>query len=158
MPKPPKHQLSRNWTFGQAVTSIARTLGIRLIEPWEDYVLAQNVFYESSGTHYWIPHPRKGWIKVTESGAKRFLQEKGIATKKPKNGLMSPMDRALLTLNQQMNVVYAGPLSGFAAQEITFHEKRILVTNSPQSVKPKRGPFPKIKHILDGLFGQEQSE
>lgn len=148
--------LSRNWTFRQAVTSIACTLGIRLIQPWEEYVLSQKVFYESSATHYWIPHPKGGWIKVTEAGAKRFLQEKGISTKKPQNGLMSPMDRALLTLNQNMNVAYAGPLCGFAAQEMIFHGERVLITKSPQLIKPTRGGSPTIKSILDGLFGQEQ--
>ncbi len=148
--------LSRNWTFGQAVTNIAHTLGIRLIQPWEDYVLGQNVFYESGNTHYWIPNPHKGWIKVTESGAKRFLQEKGISTKKTQNGLMSPMDRALLTLNQNMNVAYAGPLCGFAAREMTVHGERVLITNSLQLVKPIRSAFPTIDALLLGLFGQEQ--
>jgi hypothetical protein len=145
--------LLRNWTFGQAVTSISRILKIRLIQPWQDYVLSQDVFYEPASAHYWIPHPKGGWIRVNESGAKRFLQDKGIATKKPDGALMSPMDRALLSLNQNMDVVYANPLCGFNAQVIAIQGgQRALVTTSPQLIKPVQGQFPAIAKLLWGLF------
>jgi hypothetical protein len=122
--------LSRTWSFQRAVTNIAGALGVQLIQPWEDYVLSQDVFYESAATHYWIPRPKGGWTKVVEAGAKRLLQDKGISKSKPKNAIMSPMDRALLALNRHMDVAYAGPLCGFAAREMTVHGQRILVTNS----------------------------
>jgi len=119
-------------------------------------VLDQEVFYESAGTHYWIPHPKGGWTKVNEAGAKRFLKEKGISGTKPKNALMSPMDRALLALNRHMDVAYAGPLCGFAAQQMIIHGQRLLITNSSRLVKPTQGMFQKTWSILSGLFGQEQ--
>ena len=145
--------LSRNWTFGQAVTSISRTTGVRLIQPWQDYVLSQNVFYEPASSNYWIPHPKGGWLRVNESGAKRFLQDKGISTKKPDGALMSPMDRALLSLNQHMDVVYANPLCGFNAQVIAIQGgQRALVTTSPQLIMPVQGEFPTITKLLWGLF------
>jgi hypothetical protein len=69
---------------------------------------------------------------------------------------MSPMDRALLSLNQKIHVAYAGPLCGFQAQSIYVHGERVLVTTSANLLQPKSGPFPVIAQLVFGLLGDQQ--
>jgi hypothetical protein len=114
-----------------------------------------DVYYDRQTGAYWIPDSVGRWTRVNESGAGRFLKSKGISAKLL-DKLMSPMEVALLGINQSMHVAYAGPLAGYRAGIYAIQGERVLVTNSPNIIAPKPGEFSKINQLLVGMLGPEQ--
>jgi hypothetical protein len=112
----------------------------------KDHLIALNplnCFYEHRGGHYWIPDINGNWIRVNERVANSHLAAQ--STKE------NPISIIQIITNHSID--YAGPLAGFPAGPLAFHNHTILVTESPAAVEPRRGSFPTILALMHGMFG-----
>src|SRR2546426_4021102 len=85
-------------------------------------------YYDSGRKYYWIANDRGGWIEVTETSLRRYLQAAGYSPDCPTGQLLSPMDKKFIELQKQFDVAYACPLAGHAKGVCEISENRILVT------------------------------
>jgi hypothetical protein len=102
------------------------------------------VYYQDQRTEYWIPDQEGNYIRVTESGVRRYLKAHGFT--KPE------LDGALLRIQQTRNVAYASRLAGYPVGCFTMGQKRILVTEPLRLIEPKAGEWPLLCGILNGML------
>ncbi len=113
------------------------------------------IYYDAGRKEYLHRAADKTWLRLAESMMRRELRLAGIGPKPPKDEIVSPMDRVLSYLTLNRNVAYAAPLAGHHAGLIESGGHKILVTESPQLIEPKSGPFPLLDGIVRGLFPPE---
>jgi hypothetical protein len=117
---------------------------------------AYGAYYERYVGGYWIPDGDAGWTKVNETGLSRYLRiEHGVSRQRDDAG-SSPMERTLLEIQRKLHIGYAGKLAGYKAGLIEQNGEKILVTDSPNYIKPEDGRFPVIDEFLNGLLEEQR--
>ena len=110
------------------------------------------VYYDANNKYYWLQNNRGGWITNNEGQASRALRSWEISDKRREGELTSPVDDALLEIQQDKDVQYAGPLAGYMSGMHEVLGRRILVTESPQLIEPVQGTWPIFGKVIDGLL------
>lgn len=133
----------------------------RLTDPdvSQEKSVCTGAIYESGKSKYWITSTEGEWIPATESAVKNYLEnDRGVSPKTPDEGGPNPMREAMNFITRTANVEFATPLAGYSTGIYSFDGKRILVTNSPCIIRPKRGDWSTIKTLLEQMLGAEQLE
>ena len=73
-------------------------------------------YYHASETSYWREDENSSWIRINETGVKNFVADHGYSKTPGQAGSNSEVDRCLMKIQSQHNVVYVGPLAGYAAE------------------------------------------
>jgi hypothetical protein len=94
-------------------------------------------YYDSPRKEYLTRNAGGRWHSLDQAGFRLRLRERGYATAKPQDGLLSPADKEMLRIQNQFDVQYAGPLSGRKAGFYEENGTRILVKDSPKIVEPR---------------------
>jgi hypothetical protein len=109
------------------------------------------IYYNEFNGPFFIPDAADGWVRVSESGAKRYLRAQGFCGTKGEQPL-SEIDSALLWVTQAQSLAYAGPLAGRKAGPFRHQGNLILATSSPTLIEPAGGDFPVISELLQRLL------
>ena len=96
------------------------------------------------------------WVSYTEVQIRRELRIFGVRSGIPEGMTASPMDAALSHLNRERDVHYAAPLAGHPTGLLKIEGQRILVTEGPRWIEPRKGEWPILKHILGAMFPSER--
>jgi len=113
------------------------------------------VYYEHQKSAYWITDAKNKWIKVNELSVGRFLKRSGFSGKIADGQFVSPVDDAIVKIQQEYNVDYAGGLAGHNSGFYQMNGSGILVTESPKLIIPKEGTWNVIDSFLNGLLHDE---
>ena len=108
-------------------------------------------YYDAERKEY-LKRTSRRWIALSESQFKKQLLSDGISGKKGKDEPLSDVDKSILDIRENYNVDYAGSLAGYNEG---FHEicgSAVLITDSPQIIKPIPGDCSMILRIIDNLF------
>ena len=114
--------------------------------------LPVEAYYDSQRGCYWIRNSRGGWVSLTETALRRYLKANGFSAAVGDQLLISPLDEALLFIQQTRDVDYAGPLAGFKIGVHDVQGRRILVTESPALIEPAPGPWPLLGKLIENLL------
>ena len=110
-------------------------------------------YYEPSQRQCWfIPNGLGGHVSVNDAGVRRYLRSLGLSADVPDEQFLSPVDAAILALQQQHELAYAGPLAGSNAGIHRIQGSNILVTTSPILITPAPGEWPVLGALLDNLL------
>lgn len=110
-------------------------------------------WYDQVRKEYLIRNPRGEWLSFNETQYKRVLKQRGLPAKVAPGELVSAQEQAILDIQQNRNVLFAGPLAGHSAGIYEFGGTRLLVTSSPRIIQPAPGPWPTVESLLTGLLG-----
>jgi len=122
----------------------------------KDFLPLPEIYFEHLRGGYWIKNARGGWIQINETTAKRLLRQQGFFNQCVNGEMISSMESALLRIQREQDITYAGPLAGYQCGISEFSQNRILITSAPRIVSPHSGQFPIILQFLSGLLGEEQ--
>lgn len=114
------------------------------------------VYYLAESAKYFIRNSRGDFIKVNEVGVRRILrypQTVGIEARPLENW---EIDKAILEIQVQNDVAYAGPLAGYSRGIQHSCGSRILVTKNAKHPESKKGEFPAFAKLLDEMFGERK--
>jgi len=110
------------------------------------------IFYSGKSKDYFIENDRHLWITVNEGSVKRHLKQQGFISELVKGEALSPLDACLTAIQLQQDVHYAAPLAGYDSGIYDINNRRVLVTDSPRLIEPKKGEWPLLKQIFEGMF------
>ncbi len=114
--------------------------------------------YSENGKGY-IVHGDQGYIPMNETSVRRYLRSLGFPAKPVLNGAQSPIDQALLKIQLEQNIAYAGPLAGKREGLHQVNGAKVLVTSSPIILEPDpEVPWDFIHELIEGMFKPEGSE
>jgi hypothetical protein len=109
-------------------------------------------YYDSQRACYWIRNSRGGWVSLNETALRRYLKGAGYSSHVSEGTLLSPLDSALLCIQQTRDVDYAGPLAGWQIGVHDVQGRRILVSESPALIEPAPGPWPLLGKLIENLL------
>src|ERR1700679_110844 len=98
-------------------------------------------YYHASETSYWREDENASWIRINETGIKNFIADYGYSKTPGQAGSNSEVVRCLMKVQSQHNVVYVGPLAGYAAGVHEMSGNLVLVITGPKWIEPKEGPW-----------------
>lgn len=90
-------------------------------------------------------------MKINETSAKSFIADHGYS-KTATAGANSEVERAIMGIQSSHNVVYVGPLAGYASGVREMAGNLVLVTTGPNWIESKPGQWPTLNQVLAGLF------
>jgi len=111
-------------------------------------------FYDHSRGGYWTRNHKQDWIQFTESALKRRLRLELYNDVAEKEIQMTRIDRHLLRLQLENDVIWAGPLAGYRPGIHEVCGQRILVTEGPRLLAWNNGTFGTIRHFVESLLGE----
>jgi hypothetical protein len=111
-----------------------------------------NYCFDAGRNLYWIKNERGVWIALNETQFKRILRHQGVSPRVPQDSHVSPLYECLIEIQQTCDVHYAGALAGYSAGIYDMGERRILVTESPRIIEPRRGQFKTLRTFITGLL------
>lgn len=112
--------------------------------------------YDKASKGYWFQDSKGSWMCLKEGDLVRFLSDLGYSGKPAGAEALSPAARALMKIQMEQNVDYAGPLAGYHQGLIEMEGKSVLVTDSPKIIQPVPGEFTVLQMTLFHMFGPEQ--
>lgn len=120
------------------------------------------VYYLENGRKDFLaPGEHGDWVLMARDGVSDYLVERGYsrATVEDEDGDalgLSEVRSCLQAIMSRQNVSYAAPLAGYNKGFYEINGHKILVTQSPKLVIPKKGEFPLLQGILTNLLREEQ--
>jgi len=110
------------------------------------------VYYHAVESSYWRQDGKSAWIKVNESTAKSFIADYGYSKTATATGSNSEVERCLMKIQSEHNVVYVGPLAGHEAGIHEMAGNLVLVTTGPKWIEAKAGPWPTLDKVFASMF------
>ncbi len=111
----------------------------------------EDFFYDSGTRLYWRRNSRGVWISVDEKSVSRSLAvERGLSRKSDGGG--SEVEHALVRIQKQNDVIYAGPLAGYSEGLHQDGDRRLLITKGPNLITPKAGDWPLLSGFFERMF------
>ena len=104
------------------------------------------VYFDALGK-YWSRGRNGVWFARNIDDIKLLLKSKGITSAQGREYL-TEMEDTLLSIQENNNIRYAGPLAGYPEGVHVIQGKRILVNSGPNLVDPQAGKWP----LLGGIF------
>lgn len=114
------------------------------------------IHYDHLRGTFWIQNSRRHWIQANETTVKRLLKQKGYSAKCFEMETLSHCEAAILAIQRQHDVSYAGPLAGYQTGIREMCGNRILITSAPKLFIPANGEFPITNELLIRILGNEQ--
>jgi Family of unknown function (DUF5906) len=108
----------------------------------------------ANGSGYYVENDGGEWKEVNRLDAKTQLGKWHVSDRLDSE--TTPVDRALLAIQMNHKIEYAGPLAGYKAGRTKVNGVDVLVTSGTELIQPVEGPFPIINAILNGLFKEER--
>ena len=102
------------------------------------------VFYD--GSRYYLDN-QKEYIPINEASTKRHLRKFGMER--------DEIEQALCNIQTENFIVFAGPLAGKNRGIHETNGQKILAINSPKIIQSKKGDFPNLKAVIEGLLGPD---
>jgi hypothetical protein len=112
-------------------------------------------YYDENLRCYWCEDARGNFIKINERSLQLRLRDEGFSRDADRDEELSPLDRRILQIQQNHSVDYAAPLAGYSKGQYEIFGKRILVTESPILIEPRKGDWPMLAKVLTNLFGDQ---
>lgn len=112
-------------------------------------------YYDSNRNCYWTKNARGEWIQFTEASLRRRLKHEVFAKVDDKEALARKLDQAMMALQLDEDVAYAGKLAGYRSGLHDVCGERILVTAGPRLLKPEPGQWPTLKAFLGELLAED---
>ncbi len=109
-------------------------------------------YYDVGRKEYLVQNVDGEWHSYDLGQFKLQLRDKGYATGKPQEGLVSPAERVVLDIQASRYVHFAGPLAGRTAGFHKENGKRILVTSSPEILTAKDVEWELLKKIIINMI------
>jgi hypothetical protein len=115
-----------------------------------------DVCYDPTRKCYWIPNDREEMIEITETSLSRHLMSAGFINDRDRGERL--LDEEINRIQREQDVLYAGPLAGYAVglQEQCGH--RILVTRAARLIEPVAGDCPTIERLLLELLDDPEHD
>jgi hypothetical protein len=110
-------------------------------------------YYDVRTKEYLVKDQRGRWIGLAEVPFKRVLRQHGVPGVVDKDTGLSAQDNAILELQMQRNVFWAGSLAGYKAGFYETGSTRILVTSSPRILEPAAGDWTMLRGVIEGVLG-----
>lgn len=151
--------MSKAEQMSQAKAKLSHNLGnSRSSKPEEKPKLKANAtevlaHYDSSRGTYWTRNSKQDWIQFTESALKRRLRLERYGDIPDKYLQVMQADKDLLKMQTENDVSYAGPIAGYRSGIHEICGQRILVTEGPKLIKWAHRPWPNLKRLIQGMFG-----
>lgn len=134
-------------------------------DPGADFETVPGVpqyYFEDLSRLYVHANMRGEWVTLNETQMKRELKKTlGLRDKANVQAgeLISPLDEKLRDIEQNHRVAYAGLLAGYRAGLRTVTGRRILVTEDPVFIGPRKGDWPTLRAFFDSLLvGHEPAD
>ena len=89
---------------------------------------------------------------MSEANLRRRLKIEGFSSQVQDGEALSPLDEALLEIQDKHNIDYCGPVAGYEAGEHEMMGRKVLVTESLKLVVPKEGSAPVLLEVLEGML------
>ena len=102
------------------------------------------VFYD--GSRYYLDN-QKEYIPINEASTKRHLRKFGMER--------DEIEQALCNIQTENFIVFAGPLAGKKRGIHETNGQKVLAINSPKIIQSKKGDFPNLKAVIEGLLGPD---
>jgi hypothetical protein len=112
-------------------------------------------YYDAAKKEYLVLDAGNDWLSINETQFKRVLKKHGISCSTEAGEYVSPLDAAIVDIQNTRNVKFAGPLAGYRRGLHTIGSTRVLVTSSPRLIEPVPGEWPTLKALLSGLLQHE---
>lgn len=110
-------------------------------------------YYEEATQRFWLTNEAGKWVDLSEGGLKRHLKKFEALRDKPNPGkAISPLDEKLSDIEKNWRVAYAGLLAGNKAGVRWNSGRRVLVSQDPVMIEPKRGEWPILAKYFEGLL------
>ena len=71
------------------------------------------IYYDHNRMSFWAPNSHEGWVLITTSDVKRWLEERGCRSKAREDEEISEVGMILNALQRECDVEYAGSLAGY---------------------------------------------
>jgi hypothetical protein len=111
---------------------------------------APKVYWDADQGKYWHRNADGKWSCLNETATRRVLLSRGLL--KGDSNQQGTIDAELLRIQMEQGVEYAGRLAGWKAGCYELQQWRILITSSPNPVKPVAGAWPLFRALVDGWF------
>ncbi len=120
--------------------------------------LPVDAYYDSERRVYLMRNSGQRWLAYTTDQFKPRLRSLGFRSRATENELIAPADSVLLSLQDNRDVRYAGPLAGRASGFYEENGARFLVTEDCRFLEPSPGEWPILRTILENLFSKGEPE
>lgn len=112
-------------------------------------------YFDQQTGQYWLALHSEKFMRLSTSEIRLHLRRSGLSDEKS-IGELNEVENAIALSHIERAVDYSGPLAGHNAGTFeTSDGRKILVTNSPRLLSPKRGKFPTLKKFFAELLGGE---
>lgn len=144
---PAPHKDSNDWlrTCADAQALRQAVADAPLVEPFDG-------FFDKGKKSFWITNSRGEWYEVPEASVKRHLQQAGYSNKKKNGDVLSALESKLVEMQDCRDVAYAGKLAGHNKGMVESCGNRILITESPRLIMPRRGEWPVLARLINGML------
>ncbi len=109
------------------------------------------MYYQDRSRTYWRRDNSGRFFACDAASARAYLRASGIPGQ-AREGEQSPLDRAMLQVQEAHRVNYIGPLAGYSAGIYRMNGDTILVTSSPRLIEPQAGDWPMLQRILGTML------
>lgn len=116
-----------------------------------DVLPLPEIYFDHQRGKFCTLDKRGNWIFFNTGDVERKLKDMGYSDKTggPEN---SEVAQCIFDVQNEQNIAYAGPLAGYSKGIYEVQGNRILVTTSPKFIEPKKGDYPTLQAMLDGLL------
>jgi hypothetical protein len=114
-----------------------------------------DVYYSGHNQSYWRLAAHGGWQKINEKSFDIELKAGGFSFEEDLGELLAEGVEAKRQIQIKHDVAYVGRLAGYSAGCYTIFGRPILVTESPNIVKPVPGQWDTIRQLVAGLLKDE---
>jgi hypothetical protein len=107
------------------------------------------LYFNDERNRFWTreANPDK-WVTFTEGTARDVLTRMEVPSQQQR--------QLLLDVRLRYNVRYAAPLAGYRSGVYTMFGNVILVTESPVIIPARKGTWPTLRQLFEGIWGEEQ--
>jgi len=116
----------------------------------------EEFFYDKNQKEYLLKNKRKCWLSLSETQFKKELAHRGMRPHKEKGENLSEADEFIIQLRDERDVDYVGSLAGYNSGFYEIDGRRILVTDSPNIIKPVAGEWNNIGSLILNMLLDEK--
>lgn len=110
-------------------------------------------YYYHKGNNFYTRDNLETWIHLDRVSLRSHLAQQGYRDAKIEGELLAPMDLVINTVQMEKNVMAV--ISGASGRHSGVYEEngeRVIVTKSPELIKPRKGKWNTIDKFLTGML------
>ena len=111
-----------------------------------------DLYYDGKGQSYWRQNDHAGWQKINDTSMDTELMAQGFDGVEKDMAGLTEVKQAKRSIQLAQDILFAGPLAGYFTGLYTIQGQRVLVTSSPNIIKPCVGGWPTLQKVIDGLL------